>query len=299
MVNGDEEEIGALVPDEEYASVKTIQKYEEEFKKVTDISTETQKYKTLCESYNTIYFPDKVHSDRCYIISKYLDYIKGKTNEDPDYRCKCLNYVLNTTQLFNTFPGYKVSKLFRAYAKIASKFQTCHLNIEYIKNEKILEKIKKLYELHKAIDKLDNSINTNNGNTCTNAEKFAELYRNTRDDCSNYNNDGYCVELKGIEQYIYSITESEKYTEAWQILKTLIPNNGTFIIVSCIMILGIPFFLYILYKFTPLGSWANTQIQKKKKIWNNIPENEYQLHVSSHDPLNMENSKFNMKYHSA
>lgn len=40
-------------------------------------------------------------------------------------------------------------------------------------------------------------------------------------------------------------------------------------------------------------------MQKKKKIWNNLRENESQLQSPLHDQLNMKNNKFNVKYHSA
>lgn len=34
-------------------------------------------------------------------------------------------------------------------------------------------------------------------------------------------------------------------------------------------------------------------------MWNKLPENESQLQIPGHDQLNMENSKFNIKYNSA
>ncbi|SBT57339.1 PIR Superfamily Protein [Plasmodium ovale wallikeri] len=109
--------------------------------------------------------------------------------------------------------------------------------------------------------------------------------------------EGFCSELKAFEQYIYGCINSEKHIKAWKTLKPLIPNDATpSIIVSFIMLLGIPLLLYILYKFTPLGVWANSQIQKRKKIWNIIFKNKSQLHNLRHEEVNMENSEFNIKY---
>lgn len=179
-----------------------------------------------------------------------MQHIKDKNDDDSNYRCKCLNYLLHTNEKFNTYPENNISKLFRSYKQISSKFKTCDRNIEHIKNEDVLGKIKKLYNLHKAMDKLENSIKYNDGYIRNNAEKFAEHYRNTTNDCPTYSSDSYCSILKEIQEYIYRRTKFEKYTEASEILKTLIPNDETFIIVSCIIILGIPFFLYILYKVT-------------------------------------------------
>ncbi|SBT84991.1 PIR protein [Plasmodium ovale] len=317
MVNKDEEEIGALEDegeeeededeDEEYSlgdtyysSVRTFQKYEDEFKKVTVESDDKKKYKILCDSYNNIYFSGINHNDRCYTIAKYLKHIKEKDDDDTVYRCKCLNYLLHTNQIFRTYPDNNISKLFRSYKKLSSKFEICDRTIEHIKYEDVLENIRKLYDLNNAMDKLEYSLEHDKGNISKNAEKFAEIYRNSRDKCSTDNISGYCSELKVYEKYCYERTKPENYTESLEILKSLIPKDRTSsIIVSFIMILGIPFFLYILYKFSPLGSWTNIQLQKSKKMWNNLSENEHNLNISRHDQLNMKNSKFNIKYHSA
>ncbi|SBS89869.1 PIR Superfamily Protein [Plasmodium ovale curtisi] len=317
MVDKAEAELGELDEDEEeeeevdeveddslgeiyYASVRTFQKYEDELKMASGGSTNTQKYKTLCDSYDRIYFSGKDNSNRCYEIAKYLQYIKDKNDDDTDYRCKCLNYILNTNNKFNTYPGNIHSKLFRSYKKLSSKFGKCDVTIEHIKKKEVLEKIKKLYDLNKAMNKLDYSIKSDKSKIQKNAIEFAELYRNTRNDCTTHKTDGYCSELKVFEEYCYENTKPEKYTEASEILKMLIPNDGTSsIIVSCIMVLGIPFFLYVLYKFTPFGHWANTQIQKKNKMWNNLSENKPQLNSSRHEELNIKNSKFIVRYNSA
>lgn len=124
----------------------------------------------------------------------------------------------------------------------------CNLIIDYI-NETDIKKIEILYNLHKAMDKLDNSIKSDDGNIYSNAQAFAELYRKNIDDCSTHNTDAYCNEFKVFERYCYERTKPENYTKASDILKTLIPQDGTSsIIASCIMILGTTFILYILYK---------------------------------------------------
>lgn len=222
--------------------------YEEEFNKVDSEMTDTRKYEKLCTSFSNVLFSDSFPTERCYKIAKYLHSIKLKTDQNSDDRCKCLNYLLNTKEDFKTLNGYDVSKLIIAYKKLSSKINVCYNNIEHIKNELVLEKIKNLYDLKKAMDQMENSIKTDKVNIPKNAQKFAKIYQNTRKNCPTYNTDVYCTELNVFEQYIDRCTKSEEYREAWKILKTLIPNDGTSIIVSCIMILGIPFFLYVLYK---------------------------------------------------
>ncbi|SBT73830.1 Plasmodium vivax Vir protein, putative [Plasmodium ovale] len=282
-----------------YSSINSFHVYEEEFSTVDGETSNIQKYQKLCSTFSDVFYSNNYPIDSCFKIAKYLHHIKLKKDQNNDDRCKCLNYLLNTSEEFNTSLGYEAKKLFRAYNKLSNKIDTCNLRIEYIENEEVLGKIKKLHDLHKTMVKLENSISSKQEDIQKNAEEFAQYYLNTKNDCQGTEMDGYCTELKVIEQYIYRSTQLKKYTKASEILRKLIPNDGTSIIVSCIMSLGITFILYILYKFTPLGSLANTQIQKKIKMWNNIPENESQLHIPGHDQLNMENSKFNIKYHSA
>ncbi|SBT83969.1 PIR protein [Plasmodium ovale] len=280
-----------------YYAVRSFFKYEKEFNTNNDETSYTEDYDAKCDSISQTHFPGTEFINRCYRVAKYIYDIKQ--NEDNKYeRCKCLNYMLNSNINLNTFSNLNGQELFKAYKDIAKNMKTCELIIDYI-DKTDLKKIEILYHLHKAMDKLENSIDADDGDICKNAEEFAKHYRNTRDDCTTDNNDGYCEELKGIQQYIYHSTKMEKYTEAWKILKTLIPNDGTSsIIVSFIMMLGIPFFLYILYKFTSLGSWVDIQMKNKKKVWNNIFENAPQLNSHIHEDVNMENSKFNIKYHS-
>ncbi|SBT55724.1 PIR Superfamily Protein [Plasmodium ovale wallikeri] len=299
----DEEEVDddvVIAGENYYSSVRSFPIYEEEFSTVDSDSRDKQKYEKLCNSFSDVFFSKKYSTDTCYIIAKYLYYIKFKEDEHNNDRCKCLNYLLNTNEKFNTLSGYNVSKLLKAYYKLSSKFKTCYNHIEHIENVDVLGKIKKLYNLNKAMNKLEKSIIDENEHIHNDAEVFAEHYRNATNDCTFNNTEGFCSELKAFEQYIYGCINSEKHIKAWKTLKPLIPNDATpSIIVSFIMLLGIPLLLYILYKFTPLGAWANSQIQKKKKIWNIIFKNKSQLHNLRHEEVNMENSEFNIKYYSA
>ncbi|SBT54202.1 PIR Superfamily Protein [Plasmodium ovale wallikeri] len=291
----EDEDDGYIYGDTYYSSVRTFLQYEAEFNIITNGSSKTQVKSAKCDEIIKSHISSNDFSDKCHKVSKYLHYIKYK--DDTKNRCRCLNYLLNTRVEFNAFPNKNFSELFSAYAAISDNMQICKLYIGRI-HEEDLEKIEKLYNLNEAMKKLNKSITDNDARIYRNAEDFAEQYRNAIKDCQTDNNESYCTELKEIEKYIYGCIESEKYKEAWKILKTLIPNDGTSSIVSCIMILGIPFFLYSLYKFTPLGPWTYKQIQKKKKMWNDLSENEHYLNNHSHENLNMENSKFNIKYQS-
>ncbi|SBT59290.1 PIR Superfamily Protein [Plasmodium ovale wallikeri] len=284
--------------DNYYSSVGSFLVYEEEFNTVVGERSDTQRYKELCKSFSDVFFSSSYPIDRCCIIAKYLHHIKLEKDENKDDRCKYLNYLLNTKEDFKSLTNYRVSKLLKAYNKLSFKFKTCNQIIEHIKNDDILGKIEKLHALHKSLGKLEKSIDDNDGHIYSNAEEFATLYRNYRKNCKDADMEGFCGELKKIELYCSERVKSEKYTEASEILKTLIPNDGTSTIVSCITMLAIPLFLYILYKFTPFGPWVNTKILKKKNIKNNLYQ-ESQLQNPRDQQLNLQNSKYNIKYHTA
>ncbi|SBT58673.1 PIR Superfamily Protein [Plasmodium ovale wallikeri] len=299
-IDDEEDEEENYIPgDNYYSTLSAFIKYEDEFNSITNGSSDTQEHNVNCTEISYVKFSSNDFTERCNKVARYLHYIKQKQDEDDGNRCRCLNYLLNTKTEYNIFSNKKCSELFVAYDEISAKLDKCKSTIGCIYKEDI-QKIKKLYDLNKSMKKLEKSIADKDEHINVNAEDFSRHYRNAIIDCPTDNSEGYCAELKGFQQYIYHFTKPENYSKASDILKTLIPNDGTSsIIVPCIIILGIPFFLYILYKFTPLGSWAHIQFQKKKKMWNNLSENEYNLDIPRNDELNMENSKFNIKYHSA
>ncbi|SBT58955.1 PIR Superfamily Protein [Plasmodium ovale wallikeri] len=295
-IDDEEEENDYVNGDFYYPSVSSFFQYETEFNIITKGSSKTEVHKAKCDEIMKTHSLSGDFSDLCQKVAKYLLYIKH--NDDTENRCRCLNYLLNTKTEFNTFSNKKCSELFRAYYAISDKLETCKSTISCIYEED-LEKIKRIYYLNEAMNKLNKSTKDKDEHINSNAKIFAQHYRNAITDCRTDKSEGYCTQLKEIEQYIYQCLESEKYKEAWKILKTLIPNYGTpSITVSFIMILGTPLILYILHKFTPFGPWINTQIQKKKNIWNNLPENAPEIHGYRHPILDMSNSKYNIEYYS-
>ncbi|SBT77463.1 PIR protein [Plasmodium ovale] len=84
------------------------------------------------------------------------------------------------------------------------------------------------------------------------------------------------------------------------------PSDDTASLLSTIVILfifsgiTILFSLFILYKFTPLGSWLQHFIQKKRKICGNFnEENEQFLSTLSNDEIYSTESTYNIAYNSA
>ncbi|SBS91922.1 PIR Superfamily Protein, partial [Plasmodium ovale curtisi] len=71
------------------------------------------------------------------------------------------------------------------------------------------------------------------------------------------------------------------------------------IITSASSVLGIPFLLFMLYKFTPIGSKINNR-KRKKHIWK-MNEEQYDQHLMYNPEIgntNSNNNKYNIRYYS-
>ncbi|SBT56440.1 PIR Superfamily Protein [Plasmodium ovale wallikeri] len=279
-----------------YPSVRLYSEYIEEFNQVTSGNNDTATYKTLCESVNDTIFSKKDFGNRCYKVAKYLDFIKNKQVENNSIRCKCLNYLLNSKENFNTFSSYECSEMFKAYKKISTDREICTTSLDCISKEDV-EKITKLYVLHDTFTEMQKYLEADDENTYSTAETFAKHYGNSIYDCQTNSVDAYCEALNEIESLCYQITKSKNCTEIAKLMKyQKALNRAVKIIIPCIITLVIPFFLYTLYKFTLFGSWVNSKILKKTYIRNNLyPESELQNHSSQQ--WNLENNKYNIKYY--
>ncbi|SBT84213.1 PIR protein [Plasmodium ovale] len=261
-----------------YPSVRLFSEYIDEFNQVTHENNDTSTYRVLCNSVNETFFPKNDFSNRCYKVAKYLDYIKMKTDEHNDNRCICLNYLLNSNDDFNKFPGYDVSKVFKAYEKISLDRKMCTVKLDRIRNEDV-EKITRLYLLHNALSKLQKFIEDEDENILSTAEDFAKNYKNSIDYCKSGEIDGYCEALNEIQILCYHHTKSYNCADIAKLIKYQKELKKA-------------------VKFTPFGSWVSTKVQKKTYIRNNLyPESQLQIHRDQQ--LGLENNKYNIKYHTA
>ncbi|SBT56635.1 PIR Superfamily Protein [Plasmodium ovale wallikeri] len=286
--------------DSYYSTVSSFLKYEDEFNTVIDGKTASNAHGVKCKDISNIHFFSDVFSDLCDKEAKYLYYIKQNKEEDYDDRCKCLNYLLNAKIEFNTFHNKEGSELFVVYDAISEDLKTCNSKIGYIPKED-LEKIKNLHDLHNSFTKLTKSLEDNNENIYRTAEEFALLYKNAIDGCESHNTEGYCGALKEFEVLCDHHAKSKNCSEIGNILKYQQALKKSFkIVFPCIMVLGIPFISYIMYKFTPFRSWINTFLIKNKIIRHNLNEEDgdqyFQDTYEHSDIENMFNSH-NIGYH--
>ncbi|SBT54307.1 PIR Superfamily Protein [Plasmodium ovale wallikeri] len=266
----EDEEEGYIPGDNYYSSVNTFLQYKDEFNRVTNEDSDSKEHGVDCKKIHDGFFSSNGFSDRCDKVAKYLYYIKEK--DDNDNRCRCLNYLLNTKTEFNAYPSKTCPDLFDAYEEISDYLETCKSTITCIKKED-LGKIGKLYYLNESMKKLEKSITDNDTNIYDNAEQFAQLYKSATTDCQNEDTDGYCGAVKDLQVICDYHTNSKNCAEIDKLLKYQIElKKAIKISVPCIIILSIPLFLYILNKFTSVGSWYNNILIKNKIFRNNMNE---------------------------
>ncbi|SBT57792.1 hypothetical protein POVWA1_083740 [Plasmodium ovale wallikeri] len=223
MGGEDDEEDGYVNGDNYYSSVSTFLQYENEFNRVTSESSSSKKHDADCNKISNDKFSSNGFSDRCDKVAKYLYYIKENDDNDNRY-------------------------LFKAYEEISDKLKTCKPTISCI-YEGDLGKIKKLYYLNEAMNKLEKSIEENDENIYINAEQFSQQYRNAISDCDSEDAYGYCGSLKEFEIFCNYQTKSKNCAEIAELIKYQHSlKKSVKIVVPCIMILAIPFFLYTLNK---------------------------------------------------
>lgn len=178
-----------------------------------------------------------------------MDFIKKKDFEDIYDRCRYLNYLINSNNEYNNFSSYEISKLFEAYKYLASTLTICNSHIEHIKNGDVLQRITKLNNLYEALNNIEKSQTTQVQKICTYTEQFAKHYENSKDHCRNFGHPAFCGELEKIEQTFYHLMKSIDCPEATKILESLVqPGGHVTILVPCIILFAMSFFLYILYK---------------------------------------------------
>ncbi|SBS90550.1 PIR protein [Plasmodium ovale] len=289
------EELKYIAGDTYYPYVGSFHKYKDDFIADITVDSDTNSYGAHCHSISTNSFSNDSFVNLCHVVQKHLQYIKNKQDGNKYEICLYFNYFLNSQSKYKTFNEHNSPKVFEAYKKLSNALKVCEFNIDYIR-EDILKELTGLYNIHEALDKFLNLFDISDPNICEHAKEFAEIYAENKKNCYVSHKPAFCRELENIQDSSYYRMKYKNCNEAATILESVMDFDRTSsIVVPCIIILGIPFFLYISYKFTPFGSWVNTKILKNK-IWNNLSE-EPQLLNFRHEPLNLQNNEYNIKYH--
>ncbi|SBT00255.1 PIR Superfamily Protein [Plasmodium ovale curtisi] len=307
MVEGEEDENVINVPEDNYYPyLSSFPKYLQNFKEVIGESISDSSYHVRCSSIESIRFKGNSNfRDLCYNVAKYLNRLHNtKSNTDTHERCAHLNYILNSDESYYNITNYSKSDLINAYSELITNFNdVCYSTIELI-DELTLKKLKDIYDMHESFGKVKSKEISCIDDCCTNAKKCASIYDNYIKNCYEDSIDYICDDL-GKFKYEYETHMKSVKTVCTDTLKILTPpkknNSSVTILIPCIVILIIPCFLFIFYKFTPFGLLLRTGILQMKKMLYNSDEESQDMSVNNPEyiPTSTKMKAYHIAYNSA
>ncbi|SBT52029.1 PIR Superfamily Protein [Plasmodium ovale wallikeri] len=284
-----------------YPYISLFQKYLDNFNEVISGSVTNDAYTQYCDNfYRTKFGNNENFLSSCKKVAKYLNHLnKGELTAERFNRCKHLNYLLNSNEEYNTIPNYNTSHLIDAYEELTKKINhACFYHIKKI-NEDTLRKLKDINNMHEYFNKIKDNSTSCSTECCSHASSCTKIYDSYITNCSVASTDHLCNELVNFKSEYDNIMQS---IECQGVSKILTPPKEQYssvtLLIPLIIILVISVFSFIFYKFTPLGSWLDLQIAKKKKIWNYLQKESPLLYNSNSENLPSHINTFNIEYQS-
>ncbi|CAI7718312.1 Plasmodium vivax Vir protein, putative [Plasmodium vivax] len=198
---------------------------------------------------------------------------------------------------------------------------------KYINEFKPMKYLYEFMHMYKDIkDKITKYYNLNDQLYCKHIKSFFQYYNNIKENCKSITKPKYCDMISKIkttfitENEIKQIYDKCKYeatsckddvviTDDLPCLKekdiSTIPEGSGDIkyilkIIYTASLSGFPVFvlLLILYKFTPLGVYIRSRINKKKNIHNHVGQEKYDLlkYTSNVEGISPDNGRYNVMY---
>ncbi|CAI7724104.1 Plasmodium vivax Vir protein, putative [Plasmodium vivax] len=265
----------------------------------------------------------------CLQIASFIKHLQEKdVTHDRNEYCQFLNYIINSEIKKIKNPHYEnpeyYTKLINAYNTNGfSLKKICEQTSEYISKD-IVDKIRKIANIY---SKFHNFLNTND--LSSNCEKFGEcvqLYKDNKRSCDQQNNALFCSALEKFRIYSSSqssVIESCPKERGLLLLSTSQENsddaddlsisyeppdidetdldlgstrNNLSIAFSILLVISST--MFIIYRFTPIGSWIRLKIYNRKKMFNNSQDEMFQLLQNNrNNSINSNDRGFNVTYH--
>ncbi|KMZ94985.1 hypothetical protein PVMG_06198, partial [Plasmodium vivax Mauritania I] len=244
----------------------------------------------------------------CIKCMKYLEYLDDIYEDQTSEKDEGIIYLylwLYDIELIKTiYNGNQLNiyeKLLNAYGDI----RLYETNIETIFNTKVKNtlngELKNLYHLYYKFYKLKRDEECKNKKyQC--AEECVDLYDKYREDknCDNDSSTQFCTKLDSFwKEHAAYINESIT-CNGNNICLLYLRNPFLSVILTIVFITSIiTIILFILYKFTPLGSRIRTRRKSKKNIWNNVDQEMYNIPDYAEMSNNISKKKpYNLAYQS-
>ncbi|SBS97332.1 PIR Superfamily Protein [Plasmodium malariae] len=281
--------------------------------------------KSQLNSYNDIKsVEDQILNALCLISFSTMDL---KCNE----KCHSLYYWIGN-KLFNTLSNENsfsdIIKIFENCSETIAGRDKCKCNFFFgLISKEEFNKMKVAYEYCKYHDSIEETLNFHS-NLCDNASKVyldqaTSTYNEVYEICNSSSSKDYCTVLKKhvpecfrnkLRTLKYKIKEYHSESIGFNELGDHIPSGttsttgqSTYGITQILMLVAFPlagilFISFILYKFTPIVSWINTKLIRKKLIRRSLDDSHKQElteYISTHALSNLRRRKVNLAYHAA
>ncbi|GAW84145.1 variable surface protein [Plasmodium gonderi] len=190
-----------------------------------------------------------------------------------DHVCIYLYYWLYENYYKNEGDFENVKKRYEVYLKAYANYQ--HSICDYYKNnftDVILKKLKDIYDMNTELGNIKNSKGPCSSSKCKCAKKFYEIYNKYVNDCKSNNDRVFC---KALKKYIGEYNKQMANGNSCNGIPEFLPlfqtyNIKVYIIIPIVAALMITLFIFIMYKFTILGSCLQNRIIIKRNLRNNL-----------------------------
>ncbi|SBT55883.1 PIR Superfamily Protein [Plasmodium ovale wallikeri] len=272
-----------------------------EFSKLKDIfdsNIENGVYKSQCESILNCSESGNSNPllDICSKSLYYLYSLKQNRNISLNSRegCIYLSYRLYKDLISVGNHDYTTSKFHSKINVYDDTYDECDGLIEDI-NQDVFQKYENLISLYVQLGKI---LIPSKGPDCVVAKNCADSYNNYVKECYKNTDDAFCNELENVRTKYYETMITVTCPGVPKTLPSTKPHNiAAIIITPLVILLIITFIIFILYKFTPYASWIDFLIRRKKRMWNNLDNETYELSHSSDSPKrNSGNENYHIAY---
>ncbi|SBT72756.1 PIR protein, partial [Plasmodium ovale] len=238
-----------------------------------------------------------IHS--CAKALQYSTYIKQKPTHEDESLCKYVNYLLFSEALLEKSPEYNTHSFYEELKEDQENLEICDGYIEIIPQD-TFKKIEKLHTIY------DNFYNFKKNSTqvqvsCNYGKQCVTLYYEHEVECRENSYSDFCIELENFrKQYNDYITNVRCHDKDIKTLDSFIKYNiAAIILIPISLILVLPFIIFILFKFTSLGSRLRPLIRMNRNIRNilNQETNTY-IDFSKRDNKNSERQDYFITYNS-
>ncbi|KAI4840533.1 hypothetical protein MKS88_001262 [Plasmodium brasilianum] len=281
-------------------------------------------FKSQLISYNDIKsVEDKILHALCFISFSTND---QKCNE----QCHSLYYWIGNKlfkSLSNEGSFSDIIKVFENCSEKIAGRDKCKCDFFGSISKEEFNKMKIVYEYCKYHDTIEGTLKFHSNLCDSESKEYLDKANNTYNEvyetCNSFNSKAYCTVImnhvpecfrKKLPTLKYKIKEYHSESIGLNELGDHIPNgttptNGqsTYNISQILMLVAFPlagilFISFILYKFTPIVSWINTKLIRKKLIRHRLDDsNKQELteYISKHALSNLRRRKVNIAYHPA